>query len=144
MRVLVNIFCYILVVFLEFIIYTYYMLGERIKKLRKEQNLTQSAVAAAVGVSREALSLWENGLRIPNADSLMKLCGVFGVSPNYLITGGECGDWSNGCGSITSTEARVILAGIDAIKKCDKNLADQLIHNIDQLGTIYHGEDTFD
>lgn len=38
------------------------MLGEKIKELRQEQNMTQETLANLLGVSYQAVSKWENGV----------------------------------------------------------------------------------
>ena len=37
------------------------MTGEKLAKLRREQNLTQEQLAELLGVSRQAISKWESG-----------------------------------------------------------------------------------
>lgn len=41
-------------------------LGEQIKKAREEKNLSQEALAEQIGVTRQALSKWENNLSVPH------------------------------------------------------------------------------
>ena len=60
-------------------------LGRRIAQLRKEQNMTQQELANILEVSREAVSMWEIGLRQPNLDTLQKLADFFGCSVDYLL-----------------------------------------------------------
>ena len=37
------------------------MLAENIRKYRKEKNMSQDELAEKLGVSRQSISLWENG-----------------------------------------------------------------------------------
>ncbi len=60
-----------------------------LKKIRKERNLNQQKVAMDLYISRECLSLYENGKREPNLQMLLKMSNYFNVSINYLITGKE-------------------------------------------------------
>ncbi len=62
-------------------------LGERIKYLRKENNLLQEDVTAALGVCRSTCSHYERGFSIPSISKSMKLAEVFQTSISYLLTG---------------------------------------------------------
>ena len=56
-----------------------------IARIRKEKGLTQSALAAAVGVRQKDISRWESGAIKPSIGTLMKLSVVFGCSIDSLI-----------------------------------------------------------
>lgn len=55
-------------------------LGTVLRKLRKEQNLTQAQLASLSSVAQSVISNAENGSREPALDSLFKICGALGVS----------------------------------------------------------------
>lgn len=57
--------------------------------IRKKKGYSQLKVAMDLHISREAISYYENGLRCPNLEMLMKLSDYFNVSIHYLITGEE-------------------------------------------------------
>lgn len=59
--------------------------GERLSVLRKQNALSQETLAEQLGVSRQAVSKWENGEAMPELSKLELLCRIFGVSPNYLM-----------------------------------------------------------
>lgn len=59
--------------------------GERIKKLRTEQNMTQDECADKLGVSRQSLSGWENGRIIPEFRSIIAVCDLFHVSFDEMV-----------------------------------------------------------
>lgn len=61
--------------------------GERILELRKEQKLSQGQLAAAMDVSRQAVSKWENDLATPEPLKLIQLAQVLGTDVEYLSTG---------------------------------------------------------
>ena len=63
------------------------MLG--LKEIRKKKNLNQQKVAMDLSISREALSLYENGKRNPSLQMLVALSNYYNVSIDYLITGKE-------------------------------------------------------
>ena len=62
-------------------------LGRRIQALRKEQSLTQDALAEKMGVTPQAVSKWENDQSCPDIMSLPQLAKVLQVSVDTLLTG---------------------------------------------------------
>ncbi len=57
--------------------------------IRKKKGYSQLKVAMDLSISREAISYYENGMRCPNLEMLVKLSKYFNVSIHYLITGEE-------------------------------------------------------
>ena len=60
-------------------------LGEKISKLRKQNNITQDQLAYMLGVSRQAVSKWETDTTYPETDNLLGLSEVFQCSLDYLL-----------------------------------------------------------
>lgn len=54
--------------------------GERIKQLRKEHNMTSNELAELCNVSQPVISKLENGHRIPDVPTLKKICEVFNIT----------------------------------------------------------------
>lgn len=50
------------------------MLGDELRKARLEAGLTQEALAAKAGVTREFISIIENGHQSPSVDTLIEIC----------------------------------------------------------------------
>ncbi|MBB4823731.1 transcriptional regulator with XRE-family HTH domain [Sporosarcina luteola] len=61
------------------------MLGQRLKKLRIERNLTQKQLAEKIKVTHVSISGYENGNRYPDTDTLQRLADYFDVSTDYLL-----------------------------------------------------------
>ncbi len=61
--------------------------GERIIELRKMQDLSQGALADALGISRQAVSKWENGQSTPDATKMIQLAEILDTDIEYLSTG---------------------------------------------------------
>ena len=57
----------------------------RLRTLRLSRGISQSALAAAVGVSIRAVKYWEHGKRTPNATSLLALAHYFDMPPESLL-----------------------------------------------------------
>ena len=60
--------------------------GEKLKKLRTDNNLTQDELASKIFVTRTAISKWETDNGYPSIESLKQLSHVFGVSIDDLIS----------------------------------------------------------
>lgn len=63
------------------------LMGDRIKKRRKELGLTQPALGKAVGVSRAAVSLWEKNENEPKGINLQNIARALRCSADWLIDG---------------------------------------------------------
>ena len=62
-------------------------LGVRLQRLRKGRGLTQSQIAAALGVSKPTVWAWEQGRARPVDDRIEALAQVLGVSAAELLSG---------------------------------------------------------
>ena len=62
-------------------------IGERITELRKKQEMSQGQLADAMGVSRQAVSKWENDQTSPDTIRLIQLADVLDCDGEYLATG---------------------------------------------------------
>ena len=60
-------------------------IGQTIARLRREQNLTQMALADLMGVSFQAVSNWERGQSMPDVSKLPELADIFSVSVDELL-----------------------------------------------------------
>lgn len=60
-------------------------LGEALQEHRKRCHMTQEFVAESLGVSRQAVSKWENGAADPSTTNLLALAKLYGISPEELL-----------------------------------------------------------
>lgn len=60
-------------------------LGEVLKQHRIDCNMTQEFVAESIGVSRQAVSKWENGTSDPSTSNLIALAKLFEISAEELL-----------------------------------------------------------
>lgn len=74
---------------LKFLIKGGFMLGEQIRKLRREKKLTQGQLGDILNVSHGTIGMWETNNRAPDVAMLQKLASFFEVSMEYLISGDE-------------------------------------------------------
>lgn len=60
-------------------------LGEKLSKLRRENNYTQEQLGDILGVSRQAISKWEADTTFPETDKLIRISELFNSSLDYLL-----------------------------------------------------------
>ena len=60
-------------------------IGEKIKSLRKQKNISQEVFANYLGVSFQAVSKWENGVTMPDITMIPAIASFFGVSTDELF-----------------------------------------------------------
>ncbi len=60
-------------------------IGEKIKNLRKQQDITQEKLAAYLNISYQAVSKWENGTALPDITLIPQIANFFGVSTDELL-----------------------------------------------------------
>ena len=60
-------------------------LDEKIKDIRRKNNLSQEGFADLLGVSRQSVISWEKGKTLPQTDILLKICEVFHVNLEYFL-----------------------------------------------------------
>ncbi len=64
--------------------------AEKFFNLRKSAGLSQQQAAKRLGVSRQAISRWENGTALPDSLNIAGICTIFGVSADYLVNDLVC------------------------------------------------------
>ena len=60
-------------------------LGEKIKGLRKDTNITQEELAEKIGVSRQAVTKWESDLGMPDVENLKSIATLFNITIDELL-----------------------------------------------------------
>ena len=61
-------------------------LGEVLRNCRTECGMTQEFVAESLGVSRQAVSKWENGTSDPSTSNLIALAKLYGISADEILS----------------------------------------------------------
>lgn len=59
--------------------------AERIKSLRESRDLTQSALAKKLSVTRASVNAWEMGVSVPTVDKIVDLALFFHVTTDYIL-----------------------------------------------------------
>lgn len=89
---------------------------EKIKKLRKEKDMTQEQLAEYMGVSPQAVSRWETGATCPDIFALPALAELFGITVDELL-------------GVDEKDKQKVIRGIisDAEEKLDNGTIDEPI-----------------
>lgn len=90
-------------------------LGNRIAALRKAAGLSQEALAAKLGVSRQAIGKWEADASLPGLDNLHQLAKALGVSIDALLTGKEAAEPPVPSEDTATEQAPLSLDGVQAL-----------------------------
>lgn len=61
------------------------MIGEQIKAARKAKGVSQEELAVRLGVVRQTVSKWENGMSVPDADVLIQIAELLDVPVSQLL-----------------------------------------------------------
>ncbi len=62
-------------------------IGKFIAKKRQEKGFTQETLAEELDISNRSVSKWERGICLPDAKNMAKLCNLFNISYNELLSG---------------------------------------------------------
>ena len=60
-------------------------IGQKIKEYRESKKMSQSALAKALNVSRQAVNLWERNRAVPRITKLLILKNIFGCDINDIL-----------------------------------------------------------
>ena len=60
-------------------------LPNKIIKLRKANGWSQEELAEKLNISRQAISRWENGTALPDAQNILQISEIFHVSTDFLL-----------------------------------------------------------
>ncbi len=63
------------------------VLSDNIRSYRKKSNMSQDELAEKLGVSRQSVSLWENGQTQPTVDNIIAMTKIFNISFDMLLDG---------------------------------------------------------
>ena len=93
-------------------------IGERIKQLRSQRNISQIDLAKQIGVSKSVVSSYENNVHYPPYDILLKMARLFGVSTDYLL--GASGNRSISVEGLTDAQIASVTMIINELRETNK------------------------
>ena len=87
-------------------------ISENIRNARKALNMSQDALAEAIGANRVTISQYERGIYLPSLTALERLADVFGMTTTQLTGGAE-----PKTDTPQTVEARIVSGGMDKLPK---------------------------
>ncbi|MDD6488979.1 MAG: helix-turn-helix transcriptional regulator [Clostridia bacterium] len=60
--------------------------AEKLKSMRKQSGMSQEKLAEKIGVSRQAITKWENDTGIPDIENILAISSIFNVSVDELLS----------------------------------------------------------
>lgn len=94
--------------------------ASRLKQLRTDKHLRQEQVATLIGVTKSAISAYENDLRQPSYVILVRLATLYQVSTDYLL--GCANKRSIDISGLTPMEAALISEMVDSMAVKNRKL----------------------
>lgn len=82
-------------------------LADKLVELRKENKLSQEALAEKLGLSRQAISKWERAEASPDTDNLIALATLYGISLDELLGNQPVKEEKNDKTTIDLTEKQI-------------------------------------
>lgn len=99
--------------------------SEAFSQLRKERGISQRQVAADLGMSQALLSHYENGIREPKLDFVVKACEYYNVSADYILGRTQVRD---------NPMSDFVWNGDDAVR-----LIDSMVYLMDRMASVGDG-----
>ena len=62
------------------------LLGEKLKKARKNIGMSQNEVAEELMLSRQTISKWENNVCLPDLENFQRICKLYKVDFNTILS----------------------------------------------------------
>ena len=97
-------------------------LSEQLKQLRLEKDLRQDQLAKLVHVEKSSISMYENDVRQPSYEVLLRYADIFGVSVDYLL--GRTTDRSLDLSGLTAADIALISKLVDSMAAKNRKLED--------------------
>ena len=109
--------------------------GLRIRELRESRNMSQETLGKKNGRSKPVVSSYENNIKTPPLDVLIKISNVFNVSLDYLAGNDDHAEIFDSCGLTPEQSAliKLIIEEFQQRNKAVKGLSNQQLYIINLL-----------
>lgn len=128
-------------------------LGDNIKKIREQKNISQYALAKTLGISQQSVAQWETGKTNPRRKMIDKLANTLNVTPNELFGYNEHTEEINNTtlDKLKKDEYDSLAhSNLPSLNKRDKRdirkVLDELVNDLDGKGAVafYNGDEALD
>ena len=92
----------------------------RLRELRQSKGLRQDQVANLIGVNKSAISTYENDIRQPSFEILVRLANLYRVTTDYLL--GQTNVRSLDLSGLTEEQASYIYGIVEVISKQNEKI----------------------
>lgn len=96
-------------------------IGDKIKELRQARNLTQQELSQILSVTKSAISAYENNIRVPSIDILIKISLIFHVTLDNILGVGVDSTYSIDVTELTNEQRNMIQDIVNAYKLVNRN-----------------------
>lgn len=93
-------------------------IGNRIKQLRRQRNISQVQLAQHLGVSKSVVSSYENAVHFPPYDILLKMAWLFNVSTDYIL--GAAGNRTLNVDGLTQVQIEAVTRIVDELREINQ------------------------
>ena len=102
------------------------MLGEKIKKLRLSRNMTQTDLARKLDVTTSAISFYENNMRLPSYEVLIKLSRLFNTTTDSLLQEERNGIYFD-TDSLTDAQVKILYQLVNMFKSGNSKESNEIV-----------------
>ncbi|MGH1016751.1 MULTISPECIES: helix-turn-helix domain-containing protein [Bacillus cereus group] len=104
------------------------ILPKQIASLRTKKGLTQQQLADKLDVSKQTISNWENGVKVPRMGAIEQIASIFNVSKSFIIEGKDNVD------DELPGEVRAMAREISSLASGDRDLLKAMIQTMRERG----------
>ena len=114
-------------------------ISKNIKSIREQYNLSQKELAIIAGVSEQAVSTWETGIREPRMGAIQKIADHFGLKKSDIIDGKDLNEKLIFDVSVTRSFAKLLASKDKEVKEAKIEIINDVVHlnaSVEQLKAL--------
>ena len=114
-------------------------ISKNIKSIREQYNLSQKELALIAGVSEQAVSTWETGIREPRMGAIQKIADHFGLKKSDIIDGKDLNEKILFDVNVTHAFAKLLASKDKEVKEAKIEIINDVVHlsfSVEQLKAL--------